>query len=92
MGIYDRDYVSSSRGIGSPPGGSQRVFARSPGWSVTTWLIVINVAMYVLMLMSPFVQNACALTLNTAYGRLEVWRLITFQFLLIPLGNCAIPM
>ncbi len=83
MGIYDRDYASSGRGMGAPPsGGDGRLFARSPDWSVTTWLIVINIAVYILMfLLSPYVWDAGKLTLSQAYGRLEVWRLVTFQFL-----------
>ena len=83
MGIYDRDYANKGRGMGAPPsGGDGRVFARSPDWSVTTWLIVINIAVYILMfLLSPYVWDAGKLTLSQAYGRLEVWRLITFQFL-----------
>lgn len=83
MGIYDRDYANRGRGIGAPPTGTGgRIFARSPGWSVTTWLIVINIVVYVLMfLLSPYVWDAGKLTLAQAYGRLEVWRLITFQFL-----------
>ena len=83
MGIYDRDYANKGRGMGAPPsGGDGRLFARSPDWSVTTWLIVINVAVYILMfLLDPYVWNAGNLNLSQAYGRLEVWRLITFQFL-----------
>lgn len=87
MGIYDRDYVNSSRGMGAPgsPGGSGRLLARSPDWSVTTWLIVINIVVFVLMLLiRPYVWDAGKLTLGLAYGRLEVWRLITFQFLHSP--------
>jgi membrane associated rhomboid family serine protease len=83
MGIYDRDYVNSSRGMGGPPSGGQgRLFARSPDWSVTTWLIVINVAVYILsFILQPFVMNAGFLSLHHAFERLEVWRLISFQFL-----------
>lgn len=87
MGIYDRDYVNDQRGMGGarPPSGGGRLFARSPGWTVTTWLIVINIVVYVLMfLLQPYVWNAGVLTLGQAYGRLEVWRLITFQFLHSP--------
>jgi membrane associated rhomboid family serine protease len=86
MGIYDRDYVNDQRGMGGarPPSGGGRLFARSPDWSVTTWLIVINIVVYVLMfLLHPHVWNAGILTLNHM-GSLEVWRLITFQFLHSP--------
>ena len=87
MGIYDRDYVNNQRGMGSPnmPGSGGRMFARAPGWSVTTWLIVVNVAVYVLMMLflAP-VFNAGKLTVYDGIQRLEVWRLITFQFLHSP--------
>ena len=83
MGIYDRDYANKGRGMGAPPSaGNGRLFARSPDWSVTTWLIVINVVVYILsFIIQPYVMSAGYLTVNTAFGRLEVWRLITFQFL-----------
>lgn len=86
MGIYDRDYVNTQRGIGSPnqPNGGGRVFARSPDWSVTTWLIVINIAIYILMFMFPVIFHAGKLTVHDGFERLEVWRLITFQFLHSP--------
>lgn len=82
MGFYDRDYYRSS----SPRSGLSV-------WSVTTWLIVINVAVFVLdILLSRFFAYVY-------FGRLippiefwghfsagmlfqgQVWRLITFQFL-----------
>ena len=86
MGIYDRDYVNEQRGMGSPnqPSDDGRVFARSPDWSVTTWLIVINIGIYLLMMMFPTVFHAGKLTVYDGFQRLEVWRLITFQFLHSP--------
>lgn len=86
MGIYDRDYVNQQRGIGSPnqPSGRANLFARAPGWSVTTWLIVINVVVYILMHLFPIVFYSGSLTVHDAFERLEVWRLITFQFLHSP--------
>jgi len=83
MGIYDRDYVNSSRGMGgggSASGGN--IFARAPGWTVTTWIIVINVAVHFLMLtILPQLYTFGHLSVHTAFEQLEVWRLITFQFL-----------
>ncbi|MDF1809729.1 MAG: rhomboid family intramembrane serine protease [Phycisphaerales bacterium] len=83
MGIYDRDYVNSDRGMGrSSSGPGQHVFARAPGWTVTTWIIVINVVIYFLsvtVLSSLF--DIGQLSVYQAFQRLEVWRLITFQFL-----------
>ena len=98
MGIYDRDYINDQRGVGSPntpgSGGGSNLFARSPGWSYNTWLIVINVAVHVLAItvfasrtLNPLegaLYEFGALTVFDAYQRLEVWRLITFQFLHSP--------
>ncbi|CAN0591988.1 unnamed protein product, partial [Laminaria digitata] len=86
MGIYDRDYINDKRGMGSPntPGGGGNLFARMPGWSVTTWLIVINVAVYILMMSFAPIFHAGKLTVYDGFQRLEVWRLITFQFLHSP--------
>lgn len=87
MGIYDRDYVNQNRGIGAPSQGNARVnlFARLPGWSVTTWLIVVNVAIHLLMItVLPQIFDIGKLSVYTAFQRLEVWRLITFQFLHSP--------
>jgi rhomboid family protein len=83
MGIYDRDYVNSNRGMGggSPNSGGQ-IFAHAPGWTVNTWIIVINVAVHVLMLTAiPQLFAIGHLSVVTAFQKLEVWRLITFQFL-----------
>lgn len=93
MGIHDRDYINSSRGMGSSNtrGNSTHHFARAPGWTVTTWLIVINVAIHVLAItifasptgipLDGLLYKIGALSVFDAFQRLEVWRLITFQFL-----------
>ena len=82
MGIYDRDYVNSNRGMGHPSSGSgQNFFARAPGWTVTTWIIVINVGVYILSAMVPSLYDFGYLSVYQAIQRMEVWRLITFQFL-----------
>ncbi len=88
MGIHDRDYVNSGRGMGSSRGHSgQQIFARTPGWSVTTWIIVINIAIYVLMMtVMPVLYDIGNLSVYSAFERLEVWRLITFQFLHSPVS------
>lgn len=88
MGIYDREYIrvnpKSSRGLGW-----------SSTWSINTWLIVINIAVFFVMAMGGVdFQNAIAKWghFSTAralffthdgavYFGLEVWRFITFQFL-----------
>lgn len=87
MGIYDRDYYREA-----PRGG----FAVFHMWSVTTWLIVINVAVFFIDQMTPrWVLTAPGffqMPMNTleAWGffsesmailNWQVWRFITFQFL-----------
>ncbi len=82
MGIYDRDYVNAKRGMGGNGGQGSGMFARSPGWSVTTWIIVINVTIHILAISAmPWLYSIGQLTVYQAFGQLEVWRLITFQFL-----------
>jgi rhomboid family protein len=85
MGIYDRDYVNSNRGMGHPPsGGGSPIFARAPGWTMTTWIIVINIAVHILAILvvpNRALYNIGNLNVYDAFQRLEVWRLITFQFL-----------
>lgn len=90
MGIYDRGYYQESesrRRPGGPPG----------AWTVTTWLIVVNIAVFFLQAMlTPLVKpgQAPASDPLTAYGHfstvkviwssqggLEFWRFVTFQFL-----------
>jgi membrane associated rhomboid family serine protease len=59
------------------------MLVRSPGWSVNTWIIVANIAVHILavtIFMPAFYQYG-SLTVADAFQRLEVWRLITFQFL-----------
>jgi len=74
MGLYDRDYVRR------PADGS--AVGRLPAWSVATWLIVINVAVFVLdqvtgRQLTLFGYFSAA----TAIWGLQVWRFVTFQFL-----------
>ena len=105
MGIYDRDYARDRRPGpgGGPPQG--RLVGVLGMWSVNTWIILINIAVYLIDQFTPIVQVVVATTkrpdgtvagvtapmhLLTAYGhfstatgfmQLEVWRLVTFQFL-----------
>lgn len=59
MGIYDRDYVRPGRGAG----GSQRAgLPRLGTLSVTTWLLIINIAVFVVDALVPpsnYVAVAC---------------------------------
>jgi len=85
MGIYDRDYVNDNRGMGAPPsGGGSNIFARAPGWSMTTWIIVVNIVVHifaVIIIPNNRVYEFGNLNVYDTFQRLEVWRLITFQFL-----------
>ncbi len=82
MGIYDREYVRNEQrggGFSGSPGGGPR------GWSFNTWLIAVNVAVFVIGALSPAL-GVWMLEwghFSTARGflSLEVWRLLTFQFL-----------
>jgi membrane associated rhomboid family serine protease len=87
MGIADRDYVRQS----PPPRGGVGA------WSITTWLLIINIAVFFLdpMLMRLGVRYVFPLngerlpplwglghfSIWLAVYHLEVWRFISFQFL-----------
>ena len=80
MSIADRPYYRDEA-----EGGMTRL--RWGWWRVTTWLIVINVAVFVLdqllgraMDMMPFKQWG-HFSFAAAILRFQIWRLITFQFL-----------
>jgi membrane associated rhomboid family serine protease len=74
MGIYDRDYYRSPSGRGG--------FGTFDAWTVTTWLIAVNVAVFVLDLMlSHLLREWGFFSLFTAVYNYQVWRFITFQFL-----------
>lgn len=83
MGIYDRDYNRAGSGMGAPPSGRQGMLVRKPGWSVNTWIIAINVVVHILALTVyfPAFYNIGSMSVLDGFQRLEVWRLITFQFL-----------
>jgi len=83
MGIYDRQYYQDNRGQ----------FARLSGWSVNTWLIVVNIAVFLAMYLMPDLGNLLFkyghfsawhvlwhTDANGKQGGLEFWRFITFQF------------
>jgi membrane associated rhomboid family serine protease len=74
MGFYDRDYYREP----SPRGGLA-VFRM---WSVTTWLIVINVAVFFLdPILGGVLGDFGYFSIGTAVFGFQVWRFITFQFL-----------
>lgn len=85
MGIYDRDYVRNAAPQRGTPLGSMRLI------SVNKWLVFINVGVFVLggfasrsvpfqgVMVDPLFFYGHFST-TTLFG-LEVWRLVTFQFL-----------
>jgi len=81
MGIHDRDYARpqqrGSFGFGGGFGGGQR-----KKWSVTTWLIIICVAVYML---DPFLNGLLRdwlhMSTKHAIWGIQYWRFIGFQFL-----------
>lgn len=88
MGIYDRPYYREE---------TTRRLGDMSAWSVNTWIIAINVAVFLLnnVLIPPvdvelpggFIQRSRLLTewgefsVGTAIYGAQVWRFITFQFL-----------
>jgi membrane associated rhomboid family serine protease len=75
MGFAEREY--SRRSYGQPTVvGSMRM------WSITTWLIVINIAVYILNEMTGGLLAVWGwFSADTAIYSLQLWRFITFQFL-----------
>ena len=74
MGLYDRDYYRNA----PPP----RAFGALRAWSVTTWLIAINVAVFLLDALTRGKLSLLGYFSQTlAVNNLEIWRFITFQFL-----------
>ncbi|MBI1367762.1 MAG: rhomboid family intramembrane serine protease [Planctomycetes bacterium] len=89
MGIYERDYYRRDL---LPPA---TIGPRLPMWSINTWLIVINVAVFVLdgllmgtvgyynyhgMRMGP-IEYWGFFSAQTAIEHWQLWRFISFQFL-----------
>jgi len=80
MGIYDRDYYREQPRSG---------FGAFAPWSITTWLIVVNLAIYILDGLLRQAQLAYAgplyllgyFSLYTAVFHAQIWRFLTFQFL-----------
>jgi membrane associated rhomboid family serine protease len=87
MGIHDLDYRPPARPARSPVG-------RVRVWTVTTWLIIINVAVFIvdsivrLNYYRNFQWHEAGLlyvwghfSVETAIYQMQLWRFITFQFL-----------
>ncbi len=90
MGIYDREYVRKGPGRGQPGAMGASGFRMV---SVNTWLIIINVFVFLLQSQLPDTSSTSRGVPGDAlfvfghfstfegFQRLEVWRLVTFQFL-----------
>jgi len=95
MGIHDRNYANPDRpdfcgggGGGGWGGGRPSGLSGISGWSVNTWIIAINVAVFVLdIIMAGRTGNLGPLwqigffSTKTAVFEGQVWRFVTFQFL-----------
>lgn len=89
MGLADRDYYRAPRG----PGGLG--LSRLAGWSLTSWIIVINVVVFFVgtsLVVHTTLESGQEVryqpvyvwgwfSLNTAIYHGQVWRFISFQFL-----------
>src|SRR5581483_1870391 len=74
MPLEQRDYFR--------PRGSASPFDRMRWWSITTWLIASNIAVYVLDVVSQrHLFQWGYFSAETAIYHLQLWRFITFQFL-----------
>ena len=84
MGLYDRDYTQSDYQPGHGYGPQMRMMF-PPTTSAVKWLLIINVVVYVLTILSGRLANF-AFEWLSVYPRtpamsLQIWRLITYQFL-----------
>lgn len=91
MGLYDRNYCRYDSY-------DSRRFGRMPLWSVTIWLIVINVAVFFIdnivgsrTRYLPIATWGHFSAATTVWG-MQWWRLITFQFLHADLSHLAFNM
>jgi membrane associated rhomboid family serine protease len=51
-------------------------------WNITTWLIAINIGVFVLnIVMGGLLDDLGYFSVDKAFRHLQLWRLITFQFL-----------
>lgn len=82
MGIYERGYARE----GGDWGGRSGSFIDPPRmWSFNTWLIVVNIGVFVLQALIPKVGMGiytwCHFSTVRGFFGLEVWRFVSFQFL-----------
>ena len=75
MGYADRDYFRETSG--RPPG-------RLAGAPVVKWLLIVNLGVFAVALLLDFREASVEFgkfTIREGIGGVQVWRLITFQFL-----------
>jgi len=84
MGLYDRDYTQDNYWTQSS-GAPQRRFASAGLAPVVKWLLIINTAVFLVAFLMPPVEfffQEWFSVYPTSVGRsLQLWRLITYQFL-----------
>jgi membrane associated rhomboid family serine protease len=82
MGFQDRDYYREpSSSVGTMTGQMRQ-------WSVTTWLIAINVAVFLIdILTNRLLANWGYFSIGAAIYFGQVWRFLTFQFLHADIGH-----
>ena len=83
MGLYDRDYTQSDfrRQHFGPP---QIRFNLPRVTPVVRWLLIINISIFLLSLIPPFgnaLLNWFAVAPKPWYKAIQLWRIITYQFL-----------
>ena len=84
MGIYDRGYYREDARQGRGWSGGNLARGMS-AWSVNTWIIVVNIVVHLLAnTVLPQLYVWGNLSTYSGFQRLEVWRLVTFQFLHSP--------
>ena len=87
MGIYDRDYNRHSY---SRPTGGMRM-AMPPLTPVVKWLLIINISVFVVSMLAPplgnLIYSLFAVSTESVFLSLQIWRIITYQFLHAGLGH-----
>ena len=87
MGFADRQYSRM------PQGGMPRQPSRLDGSPVVKWLLIINVAVFILDVLTGNLLTAYGhFSVATVFQHGQVWRFITFQFLHANLGHIAFNM
>jgi membrane associated rhomboid family serine protease len=82
MGLYDRDYTQSDsrQRYGLP----QMRFSLPPMTSLVQWLLIVNIAVFLVSLIPPvgtFLEAWFALNPQSWHTLLQPWRIVTYQFL-----------